>query len=704
MRSSAARLAACVVTCLLLCLAHVQAAGATVYQIPDAIPDDCSVAVDQDVMDWLDTVPDGNTAQFAPDGCYGQDGTITVTQRADLVIDGQGSEFRALTVGDSQRANWRFVGGGKLTVQDLAVRGSNAQGVYQAGFEWQHGFSVEGVQGMTLSNVQARETWGDGVDLWHSAGSPACGDDASSARNVLIADATLERIGRQGVAVVDAENVTLQDSAIGPVALANVDLETDDDCELARHITITRNQFGAHTWGVVDSVGFGAAPQVGDVSVTDNTQSVAAPGCFAAIRILTPVVPAGQARVYRSGYTFSGNRLLGSRNGFEFRGLRNVEMSSNKVSLPPTTGCGKRAGVLLVDSHDVGITSNSFPGANSVFTADALSTNITDTGNTRAPDTSISSGPEGSVSSASASFTFGSDDRGVSFECSLDGAAFDPCVSPKDYSGLAEGPHTFEVRALYPAVIVDGSPAGRTWTVDTAAPIVTLTEPAPGPTTSIAGPSFSGTAGTQAGDSASVTVRIWPGSSASGAPLQTRTTSRDAVSGAYSMSADALADGTYTARAEQSDSAGNVGQSSILTFTVAGPAEPAMALHPLITPVLAPPLDVKPPAVELGGRRTQKAGRTIKVTLKATSESLWASASGRLAVGSRKVYKLPGVGARFVARGSTATLGLKVPRNALGAIERALRRHHRVRAELKLSMQDAAGNVAALRRTIKLVR
>jgi hypothetical protein len=132
-----------------------------------------------------------------------------------------------------------------------------------------------------------------------------------------------------------------------------------------------------------------------------------------------------------------------------------------------------------------------------------------------------------------------------------------------------------------------------------------------------------------------------------------------------------------------------------------------MVSRPLTTtPPLAPPLDVEPPAVELGGRRTQKTGRTIKVTLKATnSESLWASASGRLAIGgSRKVYKLRGVGARFIARDSTATLALKLPRNALSAVGRALRRHHRVRAELKLSMQDAAGNVAAQKRTIKLVR
>ncbi len=703
MRGTAARLAVWVISCLLPSMAGAHAANAATYQVPGTIPDDCSVAVEQDVMDWLATVPDGNTARFEAGGCYGQDGTITLSGRADLVIDGQGSEFRALTTGDSHRANWHFVGGGNLTVQNLAVRGSNAQGVYQPGFEWQHGFSVEGVRGMTLSNVQARETWGDGVYLGHSANSPACGDDASSARNVLITGATLERIGRQGVAVVDAENVTLQDSFIGPVALANVDLETDDDCELARHITIARNQFGAHTWGVVDSVGFGADPQVGDVTVSDNTQTAAAPSCFAAIRILAPVVPAGQTPVYRSGYTFSGNRLLGTRNGFELRGLRNVDVSSNKVSLPPTTGCGKRAGVLLVDSHDVQILSNSFAGANNVFKADTLSTNITSGANTTAPDTSIGSGPDGSVSSTGAGFIFGSDDGGVSFECRLDGAAFEPCVSPKDYSGLAEGVHTFEVRAFYLADNPDGSPASRTWTVDTVAPIVTLNEPAPGSTMGNAGPSLSGTAGTEPGDSATVTVKIWPGSDTTGSPLQAKTTARDAGSGAYSASAEALADGTYTARAEQSDAAGNSGQSNTSTFTVARPPEPPIAARPLVAPLAAPLSDVEPPAVELGGRRTQKAGRTIKVTLKATSENLWATAWGRLTVsGSKRPYRLQGVSARFIAHGATATLRLGVSRRVLGEIGRALRRQHRVLAQLKLSAHDAAGNITTKTRTVKL--
>ena len=144
----------------------------TVYKVPTSIADDCSGAVESEIMAWLDTVPDGSTVQFGAGRCYGQDNTITLTDRKGLVIDGQGSEFRALTPGEKHRANWRFVRGSDLTVRNMAVRGSNPDGLYDHAIERQHGYSVEGVQGMTLSNVKARETWGDGVYLDEGGPTP----------------------------------------------------------------------------------------------------------------------------------------------------------------------------------------------------------------------------------------------------------------------------------------------------------------------------------------------------------------------------------------------------------------------------------------------------------------------------------------------------------------------------------------------------
>ena len=84
---------------------------------------------------------------------------------------------------------------------------------------------------------------------------------------------------------------------------------------------------------------------------------------------------------------------------------------------------------------------------------------------TAAPETSIGSGPAASTSSTSASFAFSADEAGSSFECALDAAAYAACTSPRDYSGLAVGSHTFRVRAIDVAGNVDSTPAERTWTI-----------------------------------------------------------------------------------------------------------------------------------------------------------------------------------------------------------------------------------------------
>jgi hypothetical protein len=93
------------------------------------------------------------------------------------------------------------------------------------------------------------------------------------------------------------------------------------------------------------------------------------------------------------------------------------------------------------------------------------------------PNTSIMSGPTGTVRSTSASFAFSSTEAGSKFECSLNGAAFSPCASPKSYTGLASKAHTFRVRAVDAAGNRDETPAARTWTADMVLPTVSGMSP-----------------------------------------------------------------------------------------------------------------------------------------------------------------------------------------------------------------------------------
>jgi hypothetical protein len=119
-----------------------------------------------------------------------------------------------------------------------------------------------------------------------------------------------------------------------------------------------------------------------------------------------------------------------------------------------------------------------------------------------------------------------------------------------------------------------GLSAPTTFTVsltDTTPPQLTLTAPPNGGSTADKTPTFGGTAGTAAGDSSDVTVKVYIGPSAMGSPVQTLNTAA-LTGGAYSVDAAAeLAIGEYTARAEQSDAAGNVGFSVPTTFTISSP-------------------------------------------------------------------------------------------------------------------------------------
>ncbi len=84
---------------------------------------------------------------------------------------------------------------------------------------------------------------------------------------------------------------------------------------------------------------------------------------------------------------------------------------------------------------------------------------------TTSPDTTIISSPSAVTRLASTEFSFKATEVGSTFECSLDSRPFASCQSPVKYKDLAEGSHTFKVRAIDVAGNTDPTPAIHPWVI-----------------------------------------------------------------------------------------------------------------------------------------------------------------------------------------------------------------------------------------------
>lgn len=90
-----------------------------------------------------------------------------------------------------------------------------------------------------------------------------------------------------------------------------------------------------------------------------------------------------------------------------------------------------------------------------------------------APVATVSGGPAGPTNDTTPTFTFTSE-PGATFTCQVDGGPFGACTSPFTTAVLANGAHTFGVRATDASNNI-GAAAVRAFTVDTVAPNTTFT-------------------------------------------------------------------------------------------------------------------------------------------------------------------------------------------------------------------------------------
>jgi hypothetical protein len=236
--------------------------SATVYTVPSSITSNCSSDVTSTLNTWIASVPNGSVLSFRQGACYRIDGSVRVTKRYDLTLEGNGSTFRAVTLGDRYRRHFWFMRGGNLTVRNLTVIGANPHaGMYddaaKSSYEGQHAFSFLGVQGAVLDHVQAFDVFGDFVYV---------GADSNNvpSRNVSVLNSTFSRNGRQGIAVVAGEHVLIQGNSLSQMRLSAIDLEPIAKIWTVSDVQVLDNSIGpqrltflsAASWGAVHDVTF----------------------------------------------------------------------------------------------------------------------------------------------------------------------------------------------------------------------------------------------------------------------------------------------------------------------------------------------------------------------------------------------------------------------------------------------------------------
>ena len=157
--------------------------------------------------------------------------------------------------------------------------------------------------------------------------------------------------------------------------------------------------------------------------------------------------------------------------------------AGSQVSIYSTSGCtGTPLATGTAAELGTGITVAVADNSTTAFRATATASGntsscsapLTYVEDSAAPDTTITSGPTGTTNDSTPTFGFSSSETGSSFECRFDATAFAACSGPgathTPTVALADGEHSFEVRAADQAGNVDPSPASRSFSVNTVIP------------------------------------------------------------------------------------------------------------------------------------------------------------------------------------------------------------------------------------------
>jgi outer membrane protein assembly factor BamB len=271
-------------------------------------------------------------------------------------------------------------------------------------------------------------------------------------------------------------------------------------------------------------------------------------GVLDSIASTTSPAAAGDVAVVLDGTTLQGRSLSTGLLLWQFRG--DGSLGSAPVIVNETVYEGSSTGTLFAVDLRTGTQTwsgsiapnGTTPGGSGMAAGSGLLV-VTSAGTVTALESSaaarpgldlkIDAGPDGPTSATAASLSFGSSDSTVPERCRLDASSWTPCHGTVTYSGLASGPHMFEVETVDAS---DGSTIGlavRGWSIAAGLPVLGVTPPAvttPPAGSTVTTPTISGSLAPSASANAATSAGgATPGASSTsdrGAPVASAALSR----------------------------------------------------------------------------------------------------------------------------------------------------------------------------------
>jgi hypothetical protein len=230
--------------------------------VPPSIAADCSVDVTAKLSTWVASMSNGSTLSFGS-GCYRIEGTLELTDRFGLVLDG--GEFRSFNPPTDDRAIWRVINSSGVVFRNMLIQGSfkqtNPPYIVDA-LQHAHGIDLRG-SSIEVDHLTASNLAGDCVYFGLGIGKSSSSYYTKSSGSYH--DSTCSNVSRNAVSVTAGQNITISNVVTSGIGFIPFDIEPNPGAGYgASNITVRNNTIGSfnlYAFGVlgdnvVDGVSF----------------------------------------------------------------------------------------------------------------------------------------------------------------------------------------------------------------------------------------------------------------------------------------------------------------------------------------------------------------------------------------------------------------------------------------------------------------